>query len=219
MNGSKRLIGIAGDAGVGKDTAAAIILDELGGGMRIGLADPIKAFCETVLGWSPEHTHGPSEMREKADPKGRRRADGELLTIRHGLRALGVAWGRSCYPDVWVDFFRHRYRIFRRSGLCPDALGIQSTYDDPAQVVVVPDVRFANDAAGIVEEGGEIWHIVRPDPAEVPTNQIDADGYVTVHVSKRRCESEVDPYVSHVICNDGTLEDLRCKIQLALAVL
>jgi len=198
MNDSHKLIGIAGDAGAGKDATAAIILDELGGGLRIGLADPIKAFCETLLKWSRHYTYGPSEMREKPDPHGRHRADGQALTVRHGLRTLGVDWGRSCYPNIWIDFFLQRYRVFRRSGLCPDGLGIQSEYADLMQPVVVPDVRFANDAAGIVEEGGEIWRVVR----------------AAEHVSER--ESEVDPYVSHIIVNDGTLEDLRCKIQLAL---
>ena len=199
MNGSYRLIGITGAAGAGKDATAAIILDELGGGLRMGLADPIKAFCETLFSWPRHYTSGPSEMRDKLDPHGRRRADGEVLTIRHGLRTLGVDWGRSCHPDTWVDFFRHRYRVFRRSGLCPNGFGVQGEYEDLMQPVVVPDVRFANDAAGIIEEGGEIWRVVR----------------AAEHVSEG--ESEVDPYVSHIIVNDGTLEDLRCKIQLALA--
>lgn len=89
----------------------------------------------------------------------------------------------------------------------------------PDEVVVVPDVRFANDAAGIIEEGGEIWRVVRREPSGLTSpGQIDADGYITVHVSKRQGESEVDPYVSKVITNDGTLEDLRCEIQMALAV-
>jgi hypothetical protein len=219
MTKESRLIGIAGDSGAGKDTVADIIIDELGGGIRMGLADPLKAFCEIMFDWSVEYTHGPSEMREKADPKGRRQVDGEPLTIRHGLRTLGVDWGRSCYPDIWIDFFRQRYRTFREAGFCPDPLGIQKTYISPGEVVVVPDVRFANDAAGVIEEGGEIWRIVHPAPTGLTSpGQIDDDGYITVHVSKRQGESEVDPFVSKVITNDGTLEDLRCKIQMALAV-
>jgi hypothetical protein len=62
------LIGICGPAGSGKDTVAAIVARKLGG-QTIALADPMKRFAQTIFGFSEEQLWGPSEMRNKPDPR------------------------------------------------------------------------------------------------------------------------------------------------------
>lgn len=58
------LIGLAGRAGSGKDTVAALLKDVYGC-MPIALADALKRFCVDVFGISPPLLWGPSEDRNK----------------------------------------------------------------------------------------------------------------------------------------------------------
>jgi hypothetical protein len=70
--------------------------------------------------------------------------------------------------------------------------------------VIADDVRFPNEAEAIKEMGGEMWKIVRPSA-----------GHDWSHVS----EGALDEWngFDRIIENDGTLEEFRAKIDLALA--
>jgi hypothetical protein len=68
--------------------------------------------------------------------------------------------------------------------------------------VVVDDVRFENEAAEIKSRGGQMWLILRPDVE-----------YVTAHVSEGGLAGF--PFDA-VIENDGSLADLRAKVQALL---
>lgn len=105
------------------------------------------------------------------------------------LRTLGTEWGRNLVrEDLWV--WRARQRI--------DAAGRQGI-----GLVVVADVRFPNEAAYIRDElGGEIWWVDRPG--------IEAGRHVSDQ-SLRLLDCD------RVICNGGTLDDLRMAVAAALA--
>jgi hypothetical protein len=70
-------------------------------------------------------------------------------------------------------------------------------------LVVADDVRFPNEAAAIREMGGEIWKIIRPG-VENGEN----------HSSEGRLD-HWDGF-SRIIVNDGSLNDLYCKLELIL---
>lgn len=69
-------------------------------------------------------------------------------------------------------------------------------------VLVVMDVRFENEAQRVLDRGGEVWKIERPGVEPV-------DG----HSSE---DGIPDSMVTRTIVNDGTLEDLRNKVDAAL---
>jgi len=53
------ILGITGRARAGKDTLASIIKQE--SGVRVSrwqIADPLKAYCRDLFGWTEEHTDG-----------------------------------------------------------------------------------------------------------------------------------------------------------------
>lgn len=127
------IIGIVGKAGAGKDTIAAMIP----GARRFSFADPLKEFVAQVFDWDRDTLWGPSENRNKPDP----RYNG--LTPRHALQTLGTEWGRGCYEDVWAQ-------LGVRRALAHDG------------IAVFTDCRFINEAKAIRESGGQVWRIVRP---------------------------------------------------------
>ncbi len=128
-----RLIAIAGRAGSGKNTAAQLL-----GAAEISFAEPLKRFCQEVFAFSDAQMFGPSEERNRPDP----RYGG--LTPRYALQTLGTEWGRHCYPNVWAE------------------LGVRRALASPAPLVVITDCRFVNEALAVRRAGGEVWRIVRP---------------------------------------------------------
>lgn len=72
----------------------------------------------------------------------------------------------------------------------------------PNQKVVIADVRFENEADAIRKAGGVVWRIERPgiDPANAHASEHALDDY------------EFDL----VIWNNGTLNDLKAKVEQAL---
>jgi hypothetical protein len=134
------IIGVAGIAGSGKSTVADMLRGGYGFSVE-SLADPIKAVCAALFGWSKEVLYGPSSMREQPDPAW----DG--LTPRRALQQLGTEWGRAMHPDLWV-------RTLLRNLQDPRA----------PRRVVIPDVRFQNEVDAIVAAGGIV---IRKWPADM----------------------------------------------------
>lgn len=202
------VIGVTGLAGSGKDAVADVLVRDFGFA-RVAFADPMKRFCLEMFGWSAATLWGPSEARNKEDVRYvymRRGALGSMcvewtedghridepnpskdlyLTPRYALQKLGD-WGRECYPDIWVD---------RCLKTCYEVLYRQKG-------VVIPDVRFNNEAAAIRKVGGKIWSIRRPSADRL-------SGDAGAHVSERGIDSDL---IDVHITNDGTLEQLRGRV-------
>lgn len=128
------IIGLAGYAGSGKNTAA----DALGGAV-IGFADPMYAALSAMLG-IPETTLRARATKELPTACG--------MSPRDLLRTLGTEWGRQLVrEDLWV--WRARQRIDEAA-----AAG--------HRVIAICDVRFPNEAEFVRGLGGEVWWIDRP---------------------------------------------------------
>ena len=137
-----RIIAFAGLAGSGKDTAAAVILEQLWWERR-PLAGPLKAMLATLM-----------KLRGCHDPE--TYTDGNLATKqattpwlnnetpRRAMQLLGTEFGRALSPTLWLDTWR-------------DGM-LKST----AHGVVVTDVRFANEAEYLKKLGAEIYLVRRP---------------------------------------------------------
>ena len=166
------VIGVAGRARSGKDTLVNFIMAARGFGYRYAFADPIKRM---LLALNIDCTD-PFwvDNKEKEIP-----ALG--VSLRRLLQTLGTEWGRQLiHPDLWV--------ILAKQALFDNGPGM-----------LIPDVRFENEASWIRSVGGRVIHIQRPDATPV-------EGHVSESGIARAPEDIV-------LINNGTLEDLQHVVQ------
>lgn len=110
----------------------------------------------------------------------------ELEQNKEAFRLILQGWGTDfrrnlCSQDYWID----RMSLYMRRD---------------AELIVIPDVRFLNEADFVLKNGGEVWRVER--------RPVDID----FHIS----ESELDDYeVSAVIDNTSTIEQLKLRVRNA----
>lgn len=181
------IIGISGLAGSGKDTVADHLVRHHGF-VKVALADPLKRICREVFDFTDEQLWGPSEMRNKPDlrygkpvqvlvDQDEYETRTQYLTPRHALQQLGTEWGRACYPNVWVEYaIRVAKTLLKKDYPANGSVnayhamtGLRFSHfpyvpgrTELPKGVVIPDVRFKNEADAIHAAGGKIWRISRP---------------------------------------------------------
>jgi hypothetical protein len=174
------LVGLAGNKGVGKDTVAEHLVEQ--GFTRIGFADKMKEAIanlfditiEQVDGWKNREHYIPVLVQIQF-------ADGTIQTRmewREFLQRFGTEMGRKTFGE---DFWVSRWMQY----LDPDDI-----YKD----IVVPDVRFPNEAKWIKKLGGHMVGIYRPG--------YEPDG----HVSEERLSERL---IDATIVNNGTIEEMN----------
>ncbi|MGP5518032.1 hypothetical protein ACTXNA_07290 [Psychrobacter celer] len=159
-----RLIGIAGKARSGKDTAASYLLNKLGGDWSTAsFADPMKAMLNAIdVDTSDEAKDLPSNQYG--------------VSTRHMLQTLGTEWGRDGIgSNFWVD-------VFARS--------------NAGQCVIVPDVRFENEAE-LIRKHGFLIHME------------GRGGIEGSHISEQTLVVKPGDIV---ITNNGTLSELYARL-------
>ena len=167
------LIGLCGYAGVGKDTAAEVLLEELGF-QRIAFADPIKgallALDPLVPGEKDGEYHRLSEFSQDRDWSEIK----EYPEVRRLMQVMGTEVGRNLFdPEIWV-------RLAERK--------LESTLS--VGDVVVTDVRFPNEARLIRGYGGLLVRIERPGFG--PVNEHVSDRASERWAYERRLENDSD---------------------------
>jgi hypothetical protein len=132
------LIGLTGAAGAGKDTVAALLIEQHGGRVA-SFAGPLYEFVSAITG-IPRYRLADRATKEAVIPwLGK--------SPRQLLQTLGTEWGRqSVADDIWVRSLLERIRPWLNDGL----------------TVIVTDVRFDNEAEAIAAAGGEVWRVTRP---------------------------------------------------------
>ena len=134
---SKKLIGLAGKAGAGKDTVADYLWEKEGA-IKIAFADPLRLAASAIFGLSVESFTDRALKEELVEYWGISRRDMCQLL---GTEATKPVFG----ADIWLK------RWFLSFSMVRDT-----------DHVVVPDVRFDVEADAIRRLGGVIIHIVRP---------------------------------------------------------
>ena len=183
------LIGLSGYARSGKDTVAAILVEQYGF-TRIAFAAPLKAIAADLDPWAMSHPGGSIRLSDllhwyddDLDLDDKLTAGWEYAKrypeIRRLLQNLGVACREHLDPDVWVMAAMRKAEHYDR--------------------VVISDVRFQNEAKAIRLVGGEVWRINRPgvDAVNGHISEHDLDGW--------RFDRHVD--------NGGTLFDLSVTVR------
>lgn len=176
------IIGFAGCAGAGKDTAADVLVRNFGF-VKVALADPMKRAAREWFGWDEDVLWGSSDKRAYVDPV-------FGFTARHALQQLGTEVGRRLHPDVWVE---HTMRVAETlvvaSGwrYTPTGGLERTTREARNPGVVISDVRFPNEVAAIQSAGGHVVRLLRNSRTKRWWQL-----WVRVHASERQLD-EVPP--------------------------
>lgn len=169
------IIGFAGYAGAGKDEAAAAIMNKLPF-LGYSFATPIRAGVAAAFGLDWE-TLTDRETKELE-------IDGLGKSPRELMQLFGTEFGRNLLgEDIWL----------RVANTMLDGVAVAPEYQDFIGVVI-PDVRFENEAEWILGHGGHVIRIERPGV-----------GPVNGHESEKPLP---DHLVSYTLHNDKTVSDL-----------
>ena len=134
---SKKLIGLAGKAGAGKDTVADYLWEKEGA-IKIAFADALRAAGTSIFDLDPRNFLDRDLKEAEVEYWG--------MTPRRMLQLLGTEATKPVFgDDIWLKRWFLSYSAVRDT-----------------DHVVVPDVRFDVEAEAIRHLGGTIVHIVRP---------------------------------------------------------
>lgn len=146
-----QLIGLAGKAGAGKDTAANHLWSEHDF-TAYAFADPIRAGLQAMLGLSDQELSDRSYKETVLEPFG--------VSPRRMMQTLGTEWGRQCiHPDLW---------------LLVASLNVDELIARGRNRIVITDIRFDNEADWIRARGGTVLHIRRPGAEPVAAHASEA---------------------------------------------
>ena len=167
------IIGLSGYARSGKDTVAELLVLNYEF-KRMAFADGIR---DALIALNPI-LHDGYRLNEIVKMYGWEVAKSKD-EVRRLLQVMGTEVGRKLiHEDVWV------WRLFN------------SINTD--ERIVIPDVRFPNEARMIEQNGGEVWRINRHN--HKPVNDHISEHAMDNHMFKR------------VVYNDGTLDDLADEV-------
>ncbi len=136
------IVGISGKAGSGKDTLASLLVEQHKY-CRRALADPIRELLNERFGWEPEFWTSRTWKETRVASAGNK-------SPRDWAQWLGTDVGRELAgDDVWV------YTLARDWARMEHPL------------LVVPDIRFDNEAEWIHSIGGVMVNVERPGIAQI----------------------------------------------------
>ncbi|MFW6021408.1 MAG: hypothetical protein ACOCPR_04905 [Guyparkeria sp.] len=136
------IIGLAGPARSGKDTAAGYLAATFGMDV-VRFAAALKAGTKAMFDLTDDQIEGPA----KDEP-----IDWLGITPRRIMQTLGTEWAQSLRRDIWVRTTARRIDSLRLRG-------IEESGHWPG--AAIPDVRFDHEADWLRGQGGVIVHLVR----------------------------------------------------------
>ena len=203
----KQLIGICGLIGSGKDTVGEILINKHGF-TKLSFAGTLKDITAVLFDWDRDMLEGTTPetraLREVLDPFWTEKL-GRDWSPRIALQQMGTEVMRNhLHNDIWILTLENKLRSLDK--------------------VVITDCRFPNEIQ-FIQEHGEVWTVDRGEQPNwwsvalhynrtVGTDQqtqcpADTHG---VHASEYSWAG-VDAY--HTIDNNGTLEELASKVEVA----
>lgn len=192
----RKIIGVTGRIGSGKDTIAEYLIDNHGF-KKFSFASSLKDFVSVVFGWPRDMLEGNTkdsrEWREQIDTWWAKRLDMPHLTPRWVMQHLGTEILRNHFhQDIWMASLEKRL----------------ISYDGD---VVITDCRFFNELSLIRQLDGTL---VRVERGQIPNWYNDAKNYNTgkailppvgIHASEY---SSVGYDYDYNLDNNSNLEDL-----------
>lgn len=173
----KKIIGISGKIGSGKDTFAELLAEQLVGKVeRHALADKLRLITEILSGIRMSITHEANkpfcnEIRNYTQGQKNIVIKQFNKTIGETLQLVGTELFRNNYDtDIWVkSFFNEEVDKKLNNG----------------KIIIIPDVRFINEADYIIQEGGYLIRL-EGDPMGVRENSLRDLNHIS--------ETELDNY-------------------------
>lgn len=180
------IIGLAGYAGVGKDTAGDILIQKYDY-RRVGFADKIKSMLYDI---NPQV--GSLDVQTLVNEQGWSGAKA-IPEVRRLLQELGVAGRTFLGEDIWI------WEALGEAVYVEQNQNADGGVEKITQKIVVTDVRFENEAKFIRDFGGQIWQVVK-----------DGVRPVNEHIS----ETDLIGFdFDKIITNNGSKEDLEKQIE------
>jgi hypothetical protein len=173
-----RLIGIAGKAGSGKDTAGSHLV-ERHGFEQYAFANPIRAML-AALGAFPASDLIDRDTKEVVI--------GWLgKSPRQMAQTLGTEWGRELvHPQLWVLMAQRRWEAAQAAG----------------EDLVITDVRFENEVLWVKAQGGQVIALERSGAAAVSAHaseQFDISAVADVVISNNGTIDELKSGVDNAL--------------------
>lgn len=149
------IIGLSGKAQAGKDTVAAILVEDYGF-TRLAFADVIKAAVYTL---DPIVSLSGLRLQHLVDTNGWEAAK-QFPEVRRLLQIFGSEVGRDLIDEqIWIELTMN---------------GIKASGN-----FVISDVRFRNEAEEIKYQGGQVWRITRAinNPVNFHRSETELDSW------------------------------------------
>lgn len=150
---SELVIGLAGRARVGKDTAADYLTSRYGLA-RLAFATPMKEGLRAMFGLDDRRLHG--ELKEAPIPELGR-------SPRQLMQTLGD-WGRSNNPRLWI-WAAERYLNALKADIRSQGLRWHG--------VVITDIRTESEADWVRDIGGTVFHLTRRQAPDVAAHNTE----------------------------------------------
>lgn len=177
------LVGLCGNAGVGKDTFALPF--HYRGFKQYAFAGPVKRCAAAAFGISEDYFHE-RDLKEEPHPYWKK-------SPREIAQLIGTELFRKQFGnDFWIR--RMELQLI---------LDFDSQEDVKA---VISDVRFQNEAQWILDSGGILVHLTRPGY----TGNVGVPGHTSEQgIDFKSLTTETHKHVIFKLENRGTKEDLQ----------
>lgn len=180
-----RIVGVSGYAQHGKDSVADVLV-ETEGYTKVGFSYKMKEALVELNPSIPGMMHL-NDLVRKEGWEGAKRS----VEVRRLLQVFGSTLRELVGEDVWIE------------ALARSVKGIYGP-GPYAPKIVIPDVRFTNEAQWIRLVGGAIWKVTRPnfdsgvsndDKTEREVPIINADEYFVNDLDLEYLQGNVKRYV------------------------
>lgn len=176
-------IAITGKKNSGKNTLTNLILNQYNNKSYkiFAFADPIKEIIKIMFPWADNDClYGPSYKREFFIPNAMK--NDKPLSYRQAIIDIGMQ-GRSYNSNHWVDIIDIRMKQIN------------------SDIVIVSDLRFANEFEYLRKENFKIIKIIRSNKD------------ILNHVSETDLDSFNDNLFDYIIYNNKNLSDLEEEVK------
>lgn len=200
MKGDVLLIAFSGLKGSGKDTAAAVLIEEFGF-TKVALADPVRDFAYAInpivkieldLWVDINEQYEEIRLQKLVDEYGWDEIKRTIPEVRRLMQAVGTEGGRKLFGEnFWIDRLAAKH----------------NDWDSQESRYVITDCRFLNEAQWARDQNGFVYWVERSglegDGHASETTEVRdvADMIIENNTTQAEFEDEVRYWTKHTVRN------------------